>query len=185
MVITVQNFVASNTNFYSGVCCVCVCVCVRVCVYVRVCVCVYVCVCDFVFATVMQSSCSSLCKKCSTSAARLFAAAGEPLLFLVSLSLSGMFSLGFLGCWLLCSRLVHHILGCLSSSAGLICPQRTLLCLVTFSVRLGTKCRTGTDINGTSTLLLAFLVLLFCFFFGKPLSKFHNKAKNAGSNSIY
>ena len=41
------------------------------------------------FATVMQSSCSSLCKKCSTSAAHFFAAAaGEPLLVLVSLSLS-------------------------------------------------------------------------------------------------
>ena len=48
------------------------------------------------FATVMQSSCSSLCKKFAllllTSAARFFAvaAAGEPLLVLVSLSLSGV-----------------------------------------------------------------------------------------------
>ena len=49
---------------------------------------------------------------------------------------------------------------------------------------LGTKCRTVTDNNGTSKLLLVFLVLLFSFFFLNTLTfaKFHNKAKKAGSN---
>ena len=43
------------------------------------------------FATVMQSSCSDFMQEVSTSAARFFAAAaGEPLLILVSLRLSGL-----------------------------------------------------------------------------------------------